>query len=515
MPSLTIAPWLTEAFFDTNGAPYASGTVETYEAGTSTPLATYSDSAGLVANPTTITLNAAGRPQVSGVDVAMYCAAQAYKFVLKNSAGTIILTRDNIIPSAPVGAGNLEVSGVVGEDVSANDCLYLSDGSNSLVAGRWYKADADAYYSATNALVGFATTAASTGATITIRTGGAVTGLSALVAGSSYFVSGTAGQITATAPQNMRAVGVAASSTVLNLGGGLALGTPVFPCDGRLTLTTGLPVTTADVTAAGTIYFAPYEGNSLAVYDGTAWRLYAFSQLSLALTVSSGSNYDVFVYDNAGTLTLELSAAWNSATARFASGAYATLLPTQDGVKVKSTDGAAIDPTRRYLGTIRGSGTNTTEDSIAKRYLSNYYNRVRRQMYVLEATNSWTYTLATLRQVNAAAANQLDFVVGVDEDTVSAMASATATNALAVNIYVGIGLDSTSANATGVIAPLTGLPASGVPSPGHATWEGHPGVGRHVLVWLEGSGAAGTTTWYGDNNAPSNNQSGIRGVIWN
>ena len=56
--------------------------------------------------------------------------------------------------------------------------------------------------------------------------------------------------------------------------------------EGRLTLTSGTPVTTADVTGAGTIYFSPYNGSRVAIYDGSKWYMRKFSELSLSLTLT-------------------------------------------------------------------------------------------------------------------------------------------------------------------------------------------------------------------------------------
>jgi len=135
-------------------------------------------------------------------------------------------------------------------------------------------------------------------------------------------------------------------------------------CQGRLTVESGVAVSTSDQTGKSNLYFTPYRGNKVALYDGSRWKLYAFSEVSLSLTsLTSGKNYDVFLYDNSGTLTLELSAAWTNNTTR------ADALSTQDGVTVKS--GAA---TRRWLGTIRTTGATTTEDSATKRFVANAYN---------------------------------------------------------------------------------------------------------------------------------------------
>ena len=272
-------------------------------------------------------------------------------------------------------------------------------------------------------------------------------------------------------------------------------------CDFRLTLTSGLPVTTADVTGATTIYCTPYKGNLISLYDGAAWVTRASAQFSLALgTLTSGKPYDVFAYDNAGVPTLEFLT-WTNDTTR------ATALAYQDGVLVKS--GAA---TRRYLGTFYTTATTTTEDSAAKRYLWNYYHRALRPMVRKESTASWTYTTATWRQANAAAANQLDCILGVAEDAVKARVMATASNAGSNRFSVGIGLDSTSANS----ATLTGGgPPTTVDNVTEAEYSGILAAGRHYLAWLEWSTAANTTTWLGvDATTTRQIQSGIVGEVF-
>ena len=159
---------------------------------------------------------------------------------------------------------------------------------------------------------------------------------------------------------------------------GLKYGAPTMACDCRLTLTSGTAITTSDVTAAETLYFTPFKGNLLSLYDGTNWVLRAFSELSIDVPDVTGV-HDVFVYDNAGTPTLEVLV-WTNDTTR------ATALTTQNGVLVKSGQ-----TTRRYLGsfysTIAGNGQ--IEDSLANRYLWNYYNRVERTLLVVDVTNSW------------------------------------------------------------------------------------------------------------------------------
>ena len=50
-------------FFSSIGLPLSGGKVYTYQAGSSTPLATYTDNTGNVANANPIILGSDGRPQ--------------------------------------------------------------------------------------------------------------------------------------------------------------------------------------------------------------------------------------------------------------------------------------------------------------------------------------------------------------------------------------------------------------------------------------------------------------------
>lgn len=280
----------------------------------------------------------------------------------------------------------------------------------------------------------------------------------------------------------------AAQRTTLDAQRVLSSDCPFHVVEGRLTLETGVPVSTSDQAAKSTIYFTPDNGNRVRVYDGTTWKLYEFSELSLALTgLTSGKNYDVFVYDNAGTLTLELSAAWTNDTTR------ADALTLQDGVNVKS--GAT---TRLYLGTIRTTGTTTTEDSNAKRFVWNRYNQAPRVWRRLETTATWTYTTDAWRQANNSSANQLECVVGLASVVRADAYGRSSTTSAAVTTRTGIGLDSTTALATGVLYDAY----TTVDVLGHRL---HPKAslttvltpGYHFLSWLERSTATGTTTWNG------------------
>ena len=76
-------------FFATDGSPLVGGKLYTYAAGTSTPLATYTDSTGTAANPNPVILDSRG-------EAAIWLASVEYKMVLKTSNDTLIWTVDNV-----------------------------------------------------------------------------------------------------------------------------------------------------------------------------------------------------------------------------------------------------------------------------------------------------------------------------------------------------------------------------------------------------------------------------------
>lgn len=91
--------------------------------------------------------------------------------------------------------------------------------------------------------------------------------------------------------------------------------------DGRLTLTSGTPVTTSDVTAATTIYYTPYVGNGIALFDGSStWTVRTFSELSLSLSgFTANTNYDIFAYWTGSAVALEAES-WGTNTAYSGTG---------------------------------------------------------------------------------------------------------------------------------------------------------------------------------------------------
>ena len=97
-------------FLTTTGLPLNGGLLYTYQAGSSTPLATYTDVNGTTANTNPIVLGTDGRPQ----NEMWLTYGYSYKFVLKDSAGVTIQSYDNlygIIGTAPASGTTFPAGG--------------------------------------------------------------------------------------------------------------------------------------------------------------------------------------------------------------------------------------------------------------------------------------------------------------------------------------------------------------------------------------------------------------------
>lgn len=137
--------------------------------------------------------------------------------------------------------------------------------------------------------------------------------------------------------------------------------------DGRLSVHSTDPL--GEGSSSSILYLHRYTGSRMALYDGSSEWSYltiADTPLQVATTgvATASKPYDVFAYDNSGTIAMELTA-WTDDTTR------ATALTRQDGVLVKS--GAT---TRRYLGTVYLDASKQVTDSGKLRHLQNWENRV-------------------------------------------------------------------------------------------------------------------------------------------
>lgn len=259
-------------------------------------------------------------------------------------------------------------------------------------------------------------------------------------------------------------------------------------CQGRLTTESGVGVSTTSRTNQATLYFTPYYGNRLSLYNGTTWDTYTFTETTLSLSgMTSGRNYDIFAYASGGVVTLTLSSAW------LAGGGRSYLINTQDGVVVLNSD-----KTRRLVGTIRATAATQTQDSYVERFVYNYCQRLPRHLFVQDTANSWSYTTTSLRQADGNTANDLAAVFSVAAFPLDTLAYAVAIGTGNQTLGSDIGLNSTTTSnsttrggqigtsiATPFIAAYTAIPATN--------------AGLTTLSWNE-IGNTGATQ-YGDNNS--------------
>ncbi len=283
---------------------------------------------------------------------------------------------------------------------------------------------------------------------------------------------------------------------------------------GRLTLTNGTPITSSDVTAATAIYWNPFKGDQLPIYDGSDWSVIEQTALTLSLNNpnhAANTLYDVFYFDDSGTKRIGTGPAWSNSGAGTSSrgtGAGTTELEWLNGYQVNKVsmtvrNGAntyTVDAQKGlYLGTFKTTSTVAqTEDSEERRLLWNMFNRVNRWTNCQDSTSSWTYTTATWRAARANTAvgvARVEVVLGFDDVLVRAI-NHTQTNNSSMGNWssIGIGINSTSSNSAlihGGRSDTDGVKLT------LALYRGYPGAGYHYIQRLEISQTGGSTTWYG------------------
>lgn len=120
-----IAPYVFLQELDSNGAPLAGGKVYTYEAGTSTPKQTFTDSTEATTNANPIILDASGRADI-------WLDTGSYKFVLRDADDNLIKTVDNITGSSDTVFGNAVDNISTNYTVVAGDAGAIKNATASL-----------------------------------------------------------------------------------------------------------------------------------------------------------------------------------------------------------------------------------------------------------------------------------------------------------------------------------------------------------------------------------------------
>lgn len=230
---------------------------------------------------------------------------------------------------------------------------------------------------------------------------------------------------------------------------------------GRLTLVTATPVMTANETAQGTIYYTPYQGNTIPIYDGTNMVPTVFSEISVTLDSTnalSGSVYDLFVYNDGGTIRLGYGPAWTNTTTRSAA------ISTQNGIWTNTSsitlryDSTHTTTVSAHQGTYVGTFYATANGQTGMNFsasgsgggnpilgLWNAYNRVLVTAANQDTTASWNYATATTRAANNSNSNRISWIDGLGQSGVVASYFDAVTAGGTGAVWIGVGFDSTSA----------------------------------------------------------------------
>ena len=311
----------------------------------------------------------------------------------------------------------------------------------------------------------------------------------------SYRIDGIAGwevgigTYSASGPSLARTTVLASSNggAAVNFGADAVVSQVLLPVDvssitvpqGRLTLTSGTPVLTSNVSAVSTIYYTPYIGNMCLVGNSLVNTPVpvTFQEVSQALSDTTkspsaavaGAVYDLFSWMDGSIFRVTRGPAWSagatagSNTVR-GSGAGSTALVRVNGVFVNAytiTNGPAAGY-GVYQGTIATDSSGATVSwnlggaatggVAAILNVWNMFNRIRFKTLMTDNTSSWTYNSTTWRSANNAAPLQrATFVQGILENFVEAEYLSCSTATANTTPEVGVGLNSTNTLAPGTI----------------------------------------------------------------
>jgi hypothetical protein len=138
LPRITMPNYLSPVFndqtIDAAGNPLVNGRVETYIAGTSTPLASFTTQNGTTQQANPIILNSRGE----ATNPIWLGAGQLYKFILKDAAGVTLRTIDNVggVNDASLSVSEWNSSGFAPTFISSTSFSVAGDQTGTFTAAR-------------------------------------------------------------------------------------------------------------------------------------------------------------------------------------------------------------------------------------------------------------------------------------------------------------------------------------------------------------------------------------------
>jgi hypothetical protein len=286
------------------------------------------------------------------------------------------------------------------------------------------------------------------------------------------------------------------------------------PPQGRVTLQTLVPVMTTTQAAKTTIYYTPYAGNKVPIFDGTSMVMTTFAELSVATTdttkspaaIGASKVNDWFVWNDAGTVRIGHGPDWTSDTARSAG----TALVMVNGILLNNaaiTNGPAASR-GTYVGTTRSNASSqldwkygTAANPPGETWFGvwNAYNRVAVAAFCGDTTSNWTSTNVTPHAANAAGSAsgltfRASFITGLSEGSSLGIYSTHSALNTSTGGTIGIGYDSTSVFSTSGSAQAS---STTLQSAVTAEIALTPAIGWHFMQALEAATIAGTAAFYG------------------
>lgn len=269
-------------------------------------------------------------------------------------------------------------------------------------------------------------------------------------------------------------VTASAPLTITTATGNIALDTNLYlNAGGRLTTTSAVPVLVSTVSAATTLYYAPYISGLIPMYDGTNTRYFNYltsASDSVGLSIALGSNWgagtvhDVMAYNNAGTLAL-CTVAWTNTTTRATALVRINGVPQATGTPTcRTTNSATITCGSNqctYLGTVMmSSGSAGQIDFIfgasagsggTAGWLGiwNYWNRRPISTCVTDTEAAYTYTTAGYRGAGNFSTTRVSWVTGILEDEFQAsyQSEMQTVATSGADQFINLGLNSSSSGA--------------------------------------------------------------------
>lgn len=414
----TILP-VAESCFQKASGPISSGSVNMFVPGTTTPKTTWTDSTQATTNTQPIQLNADGCAIIYGTG--------SY--------------RQQVYDGPVVGGittGNL-IFDLVTTDTSASNSVFwagLAGGTGNAIT------ITDAGFANTDgSVINFIATNTNTAAvTLNVSGGGAIP---VQVQSSAGPVSTPAGCITAHNPISVVYSSTDAAFLLLTpcSTSPTTSATAVPQPQGYLSLSSNTddPILNADVSGGTAVYYSPYAGNQIPIWNGTSYTIFTFNQLILTLTGSNLGNtiYDVCVFSNSGTPTIVTGPAWSNSAAGSSArgtGAGTTQLQRLNGlwvnaVQITGANGGATFTIPANQCTYVGSILIDAAAGTISNYISwgqnrkwsvwNAYNRQTLQVQAGDPTVNWNSAGPGWRASNATTANGITTLTGLAEQAIA------------------------------------------------------------------------------------------------